>query len=66
MSKTSSGSEEKEKWQKYTQLNAVRNDRIFLLDADKACSPTPITFIESLEDIIRMIYRDETKLKPVK
>lgn len=53
------GKEEKIRWQQFSQMSAVSNDRIYMLDADKACSPTPLSFVESLEAVIRMIYLDE-------
>lgn len=53
------GEEEKKRWQQFTQISAVKKNRIYMLDADMACSPTPISFVESLEAVIRMIYLDE-------
>jgi ABC-type Fe3+-hydroxamate transport system substrate-binding protein len=53
------GEEEKKKWQQFSQMTAVEKGRIYMLDADKACSPTPLTFVESLEAVIRMVYLDE-------
>lgn len=53
------GTEERERWSSFHQLSAVKNGRIYLLDADKACSPTPVSFVESLEAVIRMVYLDE-------
>lgn len=48
--------EEKETWQKYTSLSASKNKKIFVLDADKTCSPTPILFVDALEEMIGLIY----------
>jgi iron complex transport system substrate-binding protein len=56
------GSEEKSRWESFPRLSAVRENRIYLLDADKACSPTPLSFVESLEAVIRMIYLGEPQL----
>lgn len=50
------GDEEKKVWESYKNLNAVKNKKVFIIDADKACTPTPLTFAESLEEIIRLIY----------
>jgi iron complex transport system substrate-binding protein len=50
------GEEESKKWRSFKNLNAVKKDQIFYLDADKACSPTPLSFVESLESIIKMFY----------
>ncbi len=44
---------EKKEWERYPNLSAVRNHKIFIIDSDKACTPTPITFVETLETIIK-------------
>lgn len=36
-------------WKSYPSISAVKNKRIFSIDADIACQPTPISFIETLE-----------------
>lgn len=43
------GEEEKKIWSKYPNLNAARNNRIFIVDSDLACQPTPITFVQTME-----------------
>lgn len=50
------GSEEKKKWHSFSSLSAVKKEQIFFLDADQACSPTPLSFVKSLETLIDMIY----------
>jgi iron complex transport system substrate-binding protein len=50
------GEEEKKNWEKVKELNASKNKKIFILDSDKACTPTPVTFIETLETIISLTY----------
>lgn len=45
------GEKEKKEWQKYTTINAVKNNRIFMVDADEACTPTPVTFVNVLEKL---------------
>lgn len=49
--------EERESWMKYASLSACKNRQVFVLDADKTCSPTPVLFVDALEDIIRLMYR---------
>ncbi|WP_299578495.1 helical backbone metal receptor [uncultured Sunxiuqinia sp.] len=51
------GEEEKSQWMSYPSLSAVQKNQIFMMDADKACSPTPLSFVESLEDLITKIYQ---------
>lgn len=48
--------EEKKKWERVEELNAARNKKIFIIDSDKASTPTPVTFVETLETIITLIY----------
>ena len=50
------GEREKENWQKYNTLNAVRNNRIYLVDSCKFCSPTPVSFVEMLEDVVEILH----------
>ncbi|MFP4621163.1 MAG: ABC transporter substrate-binding protein, partial [Bacteroidales bacterium] len=50
------GKEEKETWQEYPNLKASKNDNVFVIDADKASSPTPVSFIEVLGKIIELVY----------
>jgi len=48
--------EEKDEWERYSNLTAVKNHRIFLMDQEKTCSPTPPLFVEALDEMIRDIY----------
>lgn len=50
------GKQEKEVWQTYKSLNATKNKRIFIIDADLASSPTPTSFVEVVEIMAKMIY----------
>jgi ABC-type Fe3+-hydroxamate transport system substrate-binding protein len=43
------GEEEKKIWSKYSNLNAAKNNRIFIVDSDVACQPTPITFVQTMK-----------------
>ena len=36
-------------WKSYSSMNAVKNNRLFTIEADIACQPTPITFVETIE-----------------
>ena len=47
---------EKKVWQRFRTLNAVRNNRIFMLDPYMACSPTPETFVEALDAIVAAVH----------
>lgn len=50
------GVQEKEKWERYTSLKAVSSGRVYVLDADEVCSPSPITFARVLSTIARLIH----------
>jgi len=49
---------EKEKvyWQKFKDLAAVRNNRIYIIDADKVCRPTPKSFLVGLQEVARFLH----------
>jgi ABC-type Fe3+-hydroxamate transport system substrate-binding protein len=49
------GEEEKNTWSRFGTLSAVKQKQIFLLDAEKACTPTPTNFIQTVEEMIRLI-----------
>jgi len=37
-------------------MNAVKNDRIHVVDPNLVCSPSPATFVEALKIITLLIY----------
>lgn len=49
------GEEEKVHWQAIKSLKAVKNNKVFPLD-DYICSPTPVTFVRTVNELIQMIY----------
>lgn len=53
------GEKEKETWQKYKTLNSVRNNRIYIVDSYRFCSPTPVTFVETLEEIVKILHPEK-------
>lgn len=52
------GEEEKEAWQRYKNLNAVKNNRIHIIDSYRLCSPTPVSFTQTLQEIAAIIHPD--------
>ena len=50
------GVKEKEGWMKYRSIAAVRNNSIHIVDPDKVCSPTPVTFVEALKEIVEIVH----------
>lgn len=51
------GADEKDRWESYTNLQAVKKKQIFIMDADKTCSPTPLSFVDALDELITLIYK---------
>ncbi|MGA1825124.1 MAG: ABC transporter substrate-binding protein [bacterium] len=50
------GKQEIERWKKFNTLQAVRNDRIYSVDSELLCSPTPVSFAETLEKIVTLLH----------
>jgi len=50
------GDEEKQKWEQYRSINAVKNRRIYIVDSDKFCSPTPEGFVETLKETVKLLH----------
>lgn len=50
------GEREKAAWMKYGTITAVKNNNIHILDPDKVCSPTPVTFVEALKEIAEIVH----------
>jgi len=47
--------EEKENWQRINTMSATKSGNIFLIDSNLACTPTPISFVATLEEIIQLM-----------
>lgn len=50
------GEQEKTVWEKYTAVDAVKNKRIYIIDSDKLCSPTPLGFAQTLEEMVVILH----------
>ena len=50
------GEKEKEVWQKFKTLDAVKNKRIYVLDSYGICSPTPENFSQGLKKIKSILH----------
>lgn len=53
------GEEEKKTWSGYPNLSATQNDQIHIINADKSCSPTPVTFVEVVDEMIQLMYANK-------
>ncbi|MBU1342283.1 MAG: ABC transporter substrate-binding protein [Proteobacteria bacterium] len=54
------GELEKQGWMIFKTINAVKNNRIFVLDPEMICSPTPTTFITGLKTVLPLIHPEIT------
>ncbi len=59
-SEAGAAAEEKRKWQKISVINAVKNKRVFIIDPNIACSPSPSTFASTLELVSKLIHPENT------
>ena len=44
-------------WRGYKNINAVKNNKIFFLDADDSCSPDPVKFVDVVELMVKLMYK---------
>jgi len=56
-----SGENERLAWKRFPTVKAVRNGRIYVVDSDDVCSPTPVSFAKSLSDIAALLHPREAK-----
>ena len=50
------GEEERTKWRQYQSLAAVKNNRIYVVDENKFCSPTPGGFVATLKETVKLLH----------
>ena len=43
------GNEEVRKWKKYVSINAVKNNKLYILDANDIFALTPMTFLNAVK-----------------
>ncbi len=52
------GDEEMKTWKRYTNLKAVRDNHVYIIDSEIACQPTPITFVQTIETMNKLMTGD--------
>lgn len=57
------GEKEIEVWKNYKTINAVKNNRIYLIESDISCVPTPANFVASVQYIVDKLYFDAPENK---
>ena len=50
------GEREKEAWKGYKTIEAVKKGRIYIVDAFRVCSPTPLSFVETVREFVRIFH----------
>jgi len=50
------GYAERNFWLRFRTLKAVREGRIYIVDSYKICSPTPLSFVESVELLVKLFH----------
>jgi ABC-type Fe3+-hydroxamate transport system substrate-binding protein len=51
------GTEEKTIWNSYQNISASKNGKVFIIDSDKACSPSVVSFVDIVEQFVKMMYK---------
>lgn len=50
------GEEEKKNWENFHTLSAVKSKRIYIINTEKLTSPTPASFVETLEELVVVLH----------
>ena len=53
------GEREKEQWATYTTIRAVQTDQIYTVDPYRFCSPTPLSFVETVQELVSLFHGAE-------
>ena len=53
--------EEKIYWQKFKDLEAAKFNRIYVINADKVCRPTPVSFLRGLKEVVKLLHPEVFK-----
>jgi iron complex transport system substrate-binding protein len=49
------GIEEQNIWKSYPGLKAAKNNKVFLIDSETSCSPTPASFVKAFTDVVKFV-----------
>jgi iron complex transport system substrate-binding protein len=53
------GEKEKKHWATYTTIRAVKTNQIYTVDPYRFCSPTPLSFVETVQELVRLFHGTE-------
>jgi len=51
------GEDEKKVWESYSQLSAAKKKQIYVVDSNLACTPTPVSFVQTFETLAKYIIK---------
>jgi iron complex transport system substrate-binding protein len=54
-----SGENERRAWKRFTTIEAVKKNRVYIVDPDRLCSPTPVSFAGYLAEIVALLHPKE-------
>lgn len=49
------GNEELKIWSGFKGINAVKNNKLFIISSETSCSPTPLNFVLALKDVYKFV-----------
>jgi ABC-type Fe3+-hydroxamate transport system substrate-binding protein len=50
------GEQEKDTWLKYKTIRAAKERKIYTVDPYRFCSPTPVSFVEQVKELVRLFH----------
>jgi len=53
------GEREKGQWATYTTIKAVQTNQIYTVDPYRFCSPTPLSFVETVQELVNLFHGTE-------
>jgi ABC-type Fe3+-hydroxamate transport system substrate-binding protein len=54
-----SGENERKVWKRFTTIEAVKKNKVYIVDPDRLCSPTPVSFAGYLAEIVALLHPKE-------
>ena len=54
-----SGENERNAWKRFTSIEAVKENKVYIVDPDRLCSPTPVSFAGYLAEIVGLLHPKE-------
>ncbi len=55
-SSATAGEHEKNTWMRFTSIKAAKHHEVYVLDSETVCSPTVVTFVDTLREIAKILH----------